>query len=362
MKALWITSHKDTINSIRPEAETLLGLARAGVELEIMTQGTSPYREAMAEAGVTLIDLVPKKKLDLRIARRIREHLETGGHDILHLFNNRAITTGLYAARGLPVKVVTYRGQTGNMHRLDPTCWLTHLNPGVDRIVCVADAVRDDLRLHLAHPERAVTIYKGHALDWYRDAPADRASLGVPDDAFVFVSVANYRPRKGIEVLIEATRHLPADAPIHILLVGNDMDNEGLAMQIAASPYSDRIHVLGFRKDACAITAACDAAVLAATKREGLPKTVIEAMVYGVPPIVTDTGGSAELVATGQTGIVVPPGDPVALAEAMQRLSQQRDLASEMGQKSRRRIEEHFNIRDTIDRTLALYRDVLAAD
>ena len=48
MKALWITSHKDTINSIRPEAETLLGLARAGVELEIMTQGTSPYREAMA--------------------------------------------------------------------------------------------------------------------------------------------------------------------------------------------------------------------------------------------------------------------------------------------------------------------------
>lgn len=361
MKALWITSHKDTINSIRPEAETLLGLARAGVELEIMTQGTSPYREAMAVAGITLIDLAPKKRLDLGIARRIREHLETGGHDILHLFNNRAITTGLYAARGLPVKVITYRGQTGNMHRLDPTCWLTHLNPGVDRIVCVADAVRDDLRPHLTHPERAVTIYKGHALEWYRDSPVDRASLGVPDDAFVVVSVANYRPRKGIEVLIEATRHLPADAPIHILLVGSDMDNEGLAMQIAASPYSDRLHVLGFRKDACAITAACDAAVLAATKREGLPKTVIEAMVYGVPPIVTDTGGSAELVESGQSGLVVAPGDPVGLAGAISQLYNNREAARTMGRQARCRIDERFNIRDTITQTLALYEEATAA-
>lgn len=359
MKALWITSHKDTLNSIRPEAETLIGLARAGVQLEVMTQGDSVYRAAMEEAGIEVIDCVPGRKLNLRVARLIRDRLESGRHDILHLFNNKAITNGLLATRGLPVKVITYRGQTGNMHRYDPTCWLTHLNPRVDRIICVADAVRDDLRQHVLHPERVVTVYKGHDLAWYDDDPADLKQFGIPTDAFVVTAVANYRPRKGLEVLIDSARHLPAEAPIHFLLVGDGMDDRKLVRRIEESPYKDRIHIAGFRTDACSIVAASQASVLASTKREGLPKTVVEAMVYSVPPIVTDTGGSAELVVDGDCGLVVPPGDPAALAGAILDLYQHPDKATRMGQRARDRISTHFNIRDTIRKTLAVYEDVI---
>ena len=360
MKALWITSHKDTLNSIRPEAETLIGLARVGVQMEVMTQAESPYRAAMEDAGVEIIDVVPDHKLDLATARIIRDRLRDGGHDILHLFNNKAITNGLLAARGLPVKVITYRGQTGNMHRYDPTCWLTHLNPRIDRIICVANAVRDDLRRKVLHPDRVVTVYKGHDTDWYRDPPADLGQFGIPNGAFVVTAVANYRPRKGLEILVEATRHLPTGAPIHLLLVGDGMDNRQLARRIRKSPYRDRIHVAGFRRDACSIVAASQSAVLAATKREGLPKTVIEAMVYSVPPIVTDTGGGAELVVDGVCGLVVPPGDPAALAEAIIHLYEHRDNAAEMGSRARDRIDSHFNIRDTIGKTLDVYEDVLS--
>jgi glycosyltransferase involved in cell wall biosynthesis len=360
VKALWITSHKDTLNSIRPEAETLIGLARVGVQMEVMTQAQSPYRAAMEDAGVEIIDVVPDHKLDLATARIIRDRLRDGGHDILHLFNNKAITNGLLAARGLPVKVITYRGQTGNMHRYDPTCWLTHLNPRIDRIICVANAVRDDLRRQVLHPDRVVTVYKGHDTDWYRDPPADLGQFGIPNGAFVVTAVANYRPRKGLEILVDATRHLPAGAPIHLLLVGDGMDNRQLARRIRKSPYRNRIHVAGFRRDACSIVAASQSAVLAATKREGLPKTVIEAMVYSVPPIVTDTGGGAELVVDGVCGLVVPPGDPAALAEAIIHLYEHRDNAAEMGSRARDRIDSHFNIRDTIGKTLDVYEDVLS--
>ena len=108
---------------------------------------------------------------------------------------------------------------------------------------------------------------------------------------FTVAVVANYRPRKGIEYVIDAARYLPDGVPVHFLLVGGDLDRPELARRIAASPMADHFHVLGFRRDAPAITAACDTSILASVKREGLPKTVIESMVYAVPPVVTDTGG-----------------------------------------------------------------------
>ena len=360
MKALWITSHKDTKNSIRPEAETLLGLARAGVDCEIMTQGDSVYRKQMEALGIRVIDYVPDRKFDMASARHIRKHIEAGGHDLVHLFNNKAIANGLIAARKSKVKVITYRGQTGNVHRYDPVCWMTHLNPRIDRIICVANAVRDDLRKRLLQPERAVTVYKGHDLSWYSDTPADLSEFGIPAGAFVIGAVANYRPRKGFEVLVEAMRHLPADTPVHLVLVGGGMDNPKLTRLIDASPLKERIHIAGFRRDATAIIAACQASVLASLKREGLPKTVIEAMVYSVPPIVTDTGGSAELVRHRDCGLVVPPGDAEALARAMSELATDRERAAGMGMRARARIDVHFNIRETVSNTLAVYESALA--
>jgi glycosyltransferase involved in cell wall biosynthesis len=362
MKVLWITSHADTLNSIRPEAETLIGLAKRGLECEIMTQGNSAYRGAMEAAGVRVIDFVPERKFGRRETAFIRRHLVQGRHDILHLFNNKAIATGVRAARGLPVKVISYRGQTGNVHRYDPTCWLTHLHPRIDRVICVADAVREDMARHRLDPDSCVTVYKGHDLAWYADPPADlQAIFGIPSEAFVVGTVANYRPRKGLEILIEAGRRLPGNVPIHFLLIGRGTDHPRLANMLAASPVRDRFHFPGFRKDACSLIAACDCSVLPSTKREGLPKTVIESMAYGVCPVVTDTGGSAELVVSGESGLVVPPGDASALAAAILRLYENPSETRHMGARARERIADNFNIRQTIDKTLEVYRRALAS-
>lgn len=314
----------------------------------------------MEQAGIPVIDYVPKHKLDRRTVRFIRDTLVAGQHDIVHLFNNKAIANGVQAARNLPVKVITYRGQTGNLHKYDPFCWLTHLNPRIDRIICVADAVRDYLRELRPDPEHVVTVYKGHDLAWYQDEPADLSGFGIPPGEFVVAAIANYRPRKGIEVLIEAMRHLTSSAPVRVLLVGGGMDNAKLRKQIDASPMRDRIHIAGFRSDACAIVAACDCAVLASTKREGLPKTVIEAMVNSVPAVVTDTGGSAELVVDGETGFVVPVEDARELGRAIQYLCEHPAEATAMGRKARTRIDTHFNIRATIAETRAVYEWALS--
>ena len=82
--------------------------------------------------------------------------------------------------------------------------------------------------------------------------------------------------------------------------------------------------------------------MLPSTKREGLPKTVIEAIVYAVRPVVTDTGGYAELVVDGESGLVVRPNDPGALAAAVLRLAEDTLAARTMGERARARIATHF--------------------
>ncbi len=360
MKLLCITNQSDSLNSIRPEAEIFIGLARAGVEVTVMTQGDSIYREPMRAAGIRVIDYVPRSKISWAAIRFMRRQLREQAFDIVYAFNNKAIANTAFAAIGLPVKLVTYRGQTGNISRWDPTAYLTHLHPRVNNIVCVSRATRDDLRTQVRHPENVVAIYKGHSLDWYKESPADLKEFGIPENAFVVVSVANNRPRKGVPTLIEAAGKLPTDLPIWWLIVGSGMDSPEIQALVNKNPCRDRIVLAGHRSDAPAIVAACQVSVLASLKREGLPKTVIEAMAYGVAPVVSDTGGSAELVVDGESGIIVQPGDATAIAEAIERLYRDKPLRERMGAAARARIDSHFNVSQTVEQHHEFFRKILA--
>ena len=360
MRILCISNHGDTLNSVRPEAEIFVGLARAGVQVTVMTQSNSAYAQIMREAGIEIIDFIPARKFSLKAIKLIRRTLSDGGYEIVYAFNNKAITNTAFAATGLPVKLVTYRGQTGNISRWDPAAYLTHLHPRVNNIICVSRATRDDLRTQVRHPENVVAIYKGHSLDWYKESPADLTEFGIPENAFVVVSVANNRPRKGVPTLIEAAGKLPTDLPVWWLFVGSGMDSPEIQELVNKNPCKDRIVLAGHRKDAPAIVAACQVSVLASLKREGLPKTVIEAMAYGVAPVVSDTGGSAELVVDGESGIIVQPGDARAIAEAVERLYRDEPLRKRMGAAARTRIDSHFNVSQTVEQHHEFFRKLLA--
>jgi glycosyltransferase involved in cell wall biosynthesis len=207
-------------------------------------------------------------------------------------------------------------------------------------------------------PERPVTIHKGHKLEWYADEPADLAQFGIPDDAFVIGCTAAYRPRKGIEYLVEAVGMLPDDIPAHLLLIGR-MDADRLTRKIDSSPARDRIHRTGHRSDAPAVTAACDVFSLPSTRREGLARAIIEAMSYRVTPVVTDCGGSPELVVDGECGYVVPTKDARALAEAFEKLYRDPELRRRMGEAARERIGTEFRNEMTVQKTIALYEDLV---
>ncbi len=358
IRSLCVTGGAD-----RPTIALFIGLHQAGVQLTVACPADNPISATLSDAGVPTVDIRLLRKFDRQGIAALRDELVRGRYQILHTIDNNAVSNGLRACRGLPVKVVCYRGIVGAVGFLDPMSWLRYLNPRIDRIICVADAIRQHflamrpalLRMPASRP---VTIHKGHKLEWYDAAPAELSALGIPDDAFVVGCTANYRPRKGIEFLVEALELLAPDIPAHLLLVGH-MDAARLTTRIGRSRARQRIHRVGFREDAASLSAACDVFCLPSTKREGLPRAVIEAMAYRVPPIVTDSGGSPELVVDGVSGLVVPPSDARSIAEAIEKLYRDPQLRRRMGDAARQRIACDFRSEDTVQKTIELYRELL---
>lgn len=350
----------------RPTTESFIGLHERGIDITVVCPESRPNYARLQDAGVPVIDIPLHRNFDKSGQRALRAELARGRYDILHTFNSRAVTNGLAACRGMPIKVICYRGIVGNVSFLDPMSWMRYLNPRIDRIVCVCEAIR---RYFLAMqpailrmPEsRPVTIHKGHKLEWYSDQPVSRSTLGIPDDAFLIGCTASYRPRKGVEFLVAAMDLLANDIPAHLVLVGH-MQARKLDRQIAASHAADRIHRVGFRDDAPAVSAACDVFCLPSTKREGLPRSVIEAMAYRVPPIVTNSGGSPELIEPGNSGLLVPVRNSQAIADAIELLYRNPELRRSMGDAARQRIADHFRNEDTVSKTLSLYESLLSAD
>jgi L-malate glycosyltransferase len=361
IKLLVISDYSHTVG-VRPEAEIILGLQRTGkYQITVMTGAGSEYAGVFAKNGIRIIDFLLVKKINLGYIKRIKDELKNGQYHILQLFNNRGITNGLLAAIGVPVKVLVYRGYTGNISWADPTMYIKYLSPRVDRIICLVDAIRDIFRKNLFfNKDKAVTINKGHDIQWYSNVVAlSKKSLGVSDDSFLFVCAANARRMKGINYLLQATYYIPSTSNIHLMLVGRGMDTPEFKKLIQNSPLKNNIHLLGYRSDVLQVVKSADAFVLASITGEAITKAVIEAMSMGVCPLITDIAGNKNLVVDNVSGRVVPPKNPKALADAMIELSTNQALAKKFGAAATEHIRKNLNVEDTIARYDELYHELL---
>lgn len=352
-----------TLNPDRPTTETFIGFHQAGLAITVVCPSDHPHHRLLVEAGIPTMDLRFGRKIDCEAISALRAELKQGRYDIIHTYTNNALSNALLAIRGLPIKIVAYRGIVAAVGFLDPISWMRYLNPRIDRIICVCDAIRDYFlsmqpKFLRMPSERPVTVYKGHKLEWYTAKPVDLSEFGIPDAAFVIACITNNRPRKGLQYLVEAMALLPADIPAHLLLIGR-MRGKILDRAIQNSAVKDRIYRPGFRNDAPAVSAAADVFCLPSVKREGLPRSVIEAMAYRVPPIVTDSGGSPELVVDGQSGLVVPVRNAQAIATAIETLYRDPEYRERLGRGARDRIDTNFRNEDTVTKTIAVYRDLV---
>jgi len=356
------------INGESDPAETgsFIEMRRMGIDITVITWPGTVNHEALVAAGVPTIPYVLKWKLSLPCIRFIRAELKRGKYDVLHMLDKRATMNGLMASIGIDIKLIAYRGIIGNIAYWSPQSWLYLLNPRLDRIICVCEAIRQSL-LDLGMPgirmrrDVPVTIHKGHRPELYEGEAEDLEQYGIPDDTFVVACTVRAVPRKGVPVFIEAISGLPPGLNIHFLMAGTSMDSELHRKLVASSPYASNIHLFGFLKRMPWILKNVDVSVLPSLKREGLPRAMLEAMIAGVVPIVTDVGGSPELVVEGQSGFVVEPGDPEAIRDRILRLYNDREMLKRMSAAARQRVLTEFTIEKTARETISVYRDLFGS-
>jgi glycosyltransferase involved in cell wall biosynthesis len=192
-------------------------------------------------------------------------------------------------------------------------------------------------------------------------APA-RAALGLAPEATVILTVANLRPPKGLDVLVETAARLAARAdagayPCVWLVAGEGPLAAELSLDIARRGLGGMVRLLGFRRDVSALLAAADIFCLT-SRREGVPVAILEAMAAGRAVVATQVGGVGELVQSGETGLLVPPGDPAATAAALADLiaSAERRAAFAAGGQARART--HFTLERAAAAIAAVYEEL----
>ena len=361
IRVLVISDYR-SFHTVRPEAEIFIALAKKGLEITVMTFGDSAYVQLFREAGIDVIEFHPTKKLDKLEIQTIKDVLVKKKIDILHLFNSQAIINGIQAAKNLPVKIVLYRGYTGNIHWYDPSMYIKYLHPRVDAIQCNSVGVANLFKRQLFfNKSKAYAINKGHRIEWYQDVkPADvRREFNIEENALVLINVANNRKMKGIPYLLKAMAMLDENLPIHLLLVGRDMDTTSNLSLINNSPAKSKVHFTGFRSDALSLVAGADVFVLSSLFGESITKAVIEAMSLGIPPIITDIPGNVELVENNKSGLIVKSKNPKELKDAIMKLYTNPELRKNLGIEAREHIKTKLNTENTAERVYAMYKELL---
>ncbi len=359
MRMLVISDYLDT-QAVRPEAELMMRLAGEGVRIDIITFAGSAYESAFKEAGIGLYFNHPRKKLDWRFIRFLRNLCVKNDYQFFYLFNSKAIINGILAAAKLSVKVILYRGYTGNIHWYDPSAYVKYLHPRVDKIVCLAQSIKDYLdEQPFFNAEKTITINKGHDPAWYSNiTPADLGEFAIGKGKFVLACMANARKFKGIKYLLQATRQWEEFSDLYLLLIGRDMAKGHLHKLIEESPIRDRIVTTGWRDDVLSILASVDVFVLPSITGEATTKSLIEAMSMGCAPIITNIPGNQDLVIADHNGLVVPTRDPQVITDAVRKYYHDPALVRQFGKKSKLHIAEHFHIQRTVKETLQLLQQL----
>jgi glycosyltransferase involved in cell wall biosynthesis len=276
---------------------------------------------------------------------------------IVHFHNPLPLYAGLPAAlrSHVPVKVMTehniyYPGRTGG--RLNSAVYLK-LRRKLDTVIACSQEVRED-NLHSLDPERLITVSNGVDLNQFEPSGARAAP-----DRYHIGTVGSLTPKKGYRYLIEAVSILASrEIPAELTFVGDGPLRNELEHQVIKAGLGERVHFAGTMADISGALNTFDV-FAGSSLREGLPLVVLEAMASGKPVVTTDVGGNGEAVIDGTTGLLVPPGDPYALADALEILWMDGDKRALMGKAGRARVEEHFSASRMVAETERIYESLL---
>ncbi|HTD80107.1 MAG TPA: glycosyltransferase [Chloroflexota bacterium] len=320
------------------------------------------------EAGIPVHLLRSRTRFDPLALGRLVKLLRDGNFDILHSHLFRAdIYAGLAVAQlGDRRPLVVSTRHNDDRFFLNPFVGLIHymVSAQQDLIIAISDHIaRFTVARGVRDPGRVRRVYHGleppvtRALE--REGQRIRAELGVGADDFLVGNVGRLALQKGQRHLIAAMPLLLQRVPrAHAVIAGGGDLEDYLRDLAEEAGVAERVHVLGPRKDVPALMHAIDVFAMPSIW-EGFGLVLLEAMAAGRPIVASRVATIPEVVVDSETGLLVPAGDPQALADALADLADQPALAQQFGEAGQERLRRQFSIDKMVGDTELLYRELL---
>jgi glycosyltransferase involved in cell wall biosynthesis len=323
VRVLHVINGEHYAGAERVQDQLALRLPQWGYEVGFACVKPVKFPELRVSQSVPLVNLPMRSRFDLRPAARLARHVRRERYALIHTHSPRAALVGCIAARLTGVPMVHHmHGQTSTEVGRR---WLSRLSAAIERAT-----VRRAATIAVS-----ASLYRHLRATGYAKRPVHLVPNGVPRRGELsFVStqrnewtvgtVAMFRPRKGIEVLLEAVAELRARGrPVRVRAVGGFAT---AAYEREAKQFAERIGLgaavewTGFRRDVNGELAAMDILVLPSLISEGMPMAILEAMAAGVPVVGTRVDGITDVVRDGVDGLLATAGDPRDLARAIEQI------------------------------------------
>lgn len=308
------------------------------------------------EIEVILVKRKPGKDITLpfRLARIIKEKRI----DLVHTHNMGPLFYGTLAAKLAGVPVVINTRHSREKKRKGSYVW--NMNDAV--ITISEDAKKELLKWNRIDTKKTKVIHNGIDTNRYaclQDGSEARSMLNINTSTFVVGTVARLSPVKDQFTLIDAFSKVISETnDAKLIFVGDGALREELISYTKKLGIYDKVMFLGFRDDVFNILPTFDVFVLSSLT-EGISLTLLEAMAAGRPIVATNVGGNPEVIIDGVTGFLIPPKEPQNMSEAIAKILQNPELAKQMGEAGRRRVEEKFSLERMVKEYRDLYEECL---
>jgi L-malate glycosyltransferase len=339
---------------------TVLGLRALGHRSMLVAHAAGELRQR-AQEGLELVPLAPKTEMDLGAAWRLSRLLKQLRPDVVHAHDPHGVAM---ASLALSMSTELDKPPLVAARRVD-----FHMKDNalsrwkyrqVDCFICASEAIRQMVIADGVPAARVVTVLEGIDLGHVEAAPVANlhAELWLPHHAPIVGNVAALVPHKGQRHLIEAAAIVVTKVPdARFVIAGEGELRPALERQIKDHHLEKHVFLAGFRPDVLSVHKAFDIFVMSSVT-EGLGTSLLDAMACGKPIVATTAGGMPEVVVDGQTGLLVPPRDHEAMANAIIRLLTDVRARRAMGAAGEARVRERFSAERMVQDTLAVYRRV----
>ncbi len=335
------------------------GLAERGHTCVIAGRPRSPFLLANQGAGtVARIEAPFRGEIDLWSAALLARAVHRYAIDILHAHTSHALTYACLA------RALARRGKIVASRRVDfaprPNAFSRWKYGCADRVIAISHRIGEVLREFGVPDSKLTVVHSGVDPARFDVAPLPRSALGVPDDVPLIGNVAALVGHKDHATLISAMPVVLSAIPdAHLVIAGDGPLRPEIEGRIAELDIGHAVHLLGFRDDVPQVLRALDVFVLS-SKEEGLGTSVLDAMAAGVPVVATAGGGISEMVDHERTGLLTPPREPEALAQAIIRLLRDAELRRSLTAGGVALVHGRFTAEHMVTGNLSVYSELLA--